>query len=243
MPRDIIRVAVGDPTHLSSSIWRYWNERDEIYAANIGGRSTAKLSLHSSGIWRLALLKQPTRSLGLDADPRVLHRWTRPAEFKHGWTQCSDLIIPIVDIKHRFGEVDLAAHQKRITWITPPPPANKVTLTLLLVTSPTMHPSEVMRSTDAVIGSPLRLESGPTAWLVARQEQMRDDEHEYIDSFVQDMKINYNAAPAAPMFASLMMVDQDRMYPVLFEVALGWEHVLRERAAPPGAPLMLGALA
>jgi hypothetical protein len=54
---------------------------------------------------------------------------------------------------------------------------------------------------------------------------MRDDEHEYIDSFVQDMKINYDAAPTAPMFASLMMVGQERRYPVLTEVALGWEHV------------------
>ena len=225
MPSDVIRVAVGDPTHLSSSIWRYWNERDEIYGANIGGRSMAKLSLHSSGIWRLAFLKEPIRPLGLDADPRVLYRWTRPAEFKHGWTQCLDLIIPIANIKHRFSVVDLAAHQKQITWIAQPPPANKVTFTLLLASSPTMHPSEVMRSTDAVIGSPLRLESGPTAWLVARQEHMRDDEHEYIESFVQDMKINYDSAPTGPMFASLMMVGQDRMYPVLTEVALGWEHV------------------
>jgi hypothetical protein len=72
---------------------------------------------------------------------------------------------PIVDIKHRFGEVDLAAYQKQITWITPPPPAIKVTFTLLLATSPTMHPSEVMRSTDAVIGRRFVWNQGrPPGW-------------------------------------------------------------------------------
>jgi hypothetical protein len=52
------RVGVGTPSAVQASIWRFWNEAEELYVVGRESRMALKLSLHSSGISRLAYISE-----------------------------------------------------------------------------------------------------------------------------------------------------------------------------------------
>ena len=48
-----IRFAVGYPDGLTSNSWRFWTEKSGIYIACRDNFRAAKVSLHTSGRWRM----------------------------------------------------------------------------------------------------------------------------------------------------------------------------------------------
>ena len=75
---------------MRSAVWRLWVEGSEIYLAGRTAVAVYKLSLHSSGKWRLAWTKELKEQ---ESEDRVLMRWERPAA-SNGWVQGPSVAIP-----------------------------------------------------------------------------------------------------------------------------------------------------
>lgn len=116
-----VYVAVGRPDALGSPVWKFWVHRDEMYATARETGKFYKLSLHSSGIYRLAYIsngERAAREANLDTDPRLLARWSKPPSFKPGWTQCFDLLLPATTVQHRFSlDSTQEAPKGAIRWL------------------------------------------------------------------------------------------------------------------------------
>ena len=79
-----VRFAVGNPSGLSSDSWKVWTTRQgDIYLACRDINRDCKISLHASGAWRLAYLKEAFEQGDVipDGADRVIERWERPS----GW--------------------------------------------------------------------------------------------------------------------------------------------------------------
>jgi hypothetical protein len=99
--KNTIRFAVGSPDEYRSAIWRLWVQGNDVYLAARVLTGFIKISLHRSGIWRLAWTDQSgIRTQG--SSDRVEARWQRPQEFRQGWTQGPAVIVPNSGIQRPF---------------------------------------------------------------------------------------------------------------------------------------------
>jgi len=51
--KNAVRFAVGAECDKSADIWRFWTQGDEVYFGCRNALSITKISLHSSGVWKL----------------------------------------------------------------------------------------------------------------------------------------------------------------------------------------------
>lgn len=221
-----LRVAIGTPEALQSSIWRFWTQKNEVYIAARELARLLKLSLHSSGIWRLAYVSvnKINDQLIEDNDPRVMSRWKKPNEFKPGWTQCLDVIIPTVSLRKHFSLDKVDNPKGNIHWIAKLSNGYKQQITLLFADSSSRCLEEVTQDGDQVLGR-FDLEDGRVAWIITRQSKMTEVEQEYVEKYAADMKINYESDPGDHVFAAMMLIDRDQKYPIISNFSLGWENV------------------
>lgn len=220
-----IRVAVGTAEALESSIWRFWVHQSEIYVAARELVRFLKLSIHSSGTWRLAYVSESDINdpLNRDDDPRVVMRWTRPSAFRPGWTQCAEILIPAIPVEDRFSLHPDLQPRDPVTWLPGSSTGHKRHLTLVLAADDSLQIEDVLKSGDQVLGS-LKLENGQVAWVVSREVAMTPEERGYVEFMAADMKINYDAAPD-DVSAGLMMVEENQPHPVITNIPLSWANV------------------
>jgi len=121
-PRDGFRLAVGS-LNRRSSIWRAWAAGNEVYITVMGLNKTQKLSLHKSGIWRIAYLEGVAERLDatgkpeFNHDPRVIDRWEAP-EGAAGWMHAFTVWVPHGHMTPLLDEVDNP--KKPIIWLPEP---------------------------------------------------------------------------------------------------------------------------
>lgn len=230
--KNIFRVAVGEPDAMNSSIWRFWTYNNEIYVAAREAARILKLSLHSSGFldgesatWRLAYV--PVSEINdplINDDDRVIARWKKPKEFKQGWTQCLDIIVPEAQIKRHFSMDKKDKPKGSLFWLRELPRGHKWQITLLSADSSSRNVNEVIQDGDQKLGQ-FALEDGRVAWILSRLTEMSKVEREHVEALASDMKINYESDPGHGVFAAMMIIDKDRNYPIITNFSLGWENV------------------
>lgn len=199
-------------------------------ARHLGG--LIKLSMHRSGIWRLAW----SHESGLKAqssEDRVEERWSRPPEFRPGWTQGPSVIAPHsgIDRPFRHNKQD---NLDKVLWIPTPTPENKHHFTVLFASpsAPTESWAEVVRPSDRKVGI-LELRNGGQVVLCQREVAMVDKERSFILQFVKNMRINYDAKIPEVTGASVFSAGTDDAgNPYLLDIALGWENVFGRAGSP-----------
>jgi hypothetical protein len=129
-----VRFAVGAPDGPQSAVWLVFTRRgkSDVYVANrhIGG--SLKVSLHQSGLWRLAYTQEYAATLkapGTGTDDRVQEQWTRPAEQRPGWTHAMSIIVPVADLWEPEPRLDLPPG---IKWRHAPAPGMESHFALML---------------------------------------------------------------------------------------------------------------
>ena len=119
-----LRFAVGSPQVLYSSAWTVWTWRNDLYAAAVQARGAFKLSVHESGVTRLAL-PQPTPELAalkLDQDPRVLDRWRIDRVGAAELTHCLNIAVPSMYVPGRWtADAWPRSRVAKVTWLTQAP--------------------------------------------------------------------------------------------------------------------------
>ena len=81
MANKVFRFALGSPATPYSGVWRAWTHEDEVHLAVRAGDADVALTVYPTGRWRITV-------------GAVVSRWTRPKEFRPGWSRGPDLVIP-----------------------------------------------------------------------------------------------------------------------------------------------------
>ncbi len=93
-------------------LWRVWVHGDEIYLAPRGMAQLVNLSLHSSGIWRWAWVKDSVLDEELEGD-RAHERWLKPGPFIPGWIVGPSVMFLVGGRSDRNHEESLLARPSR----------------------------------------------------------------------------------------------------------------------------------
>jgi hypothetical protein len=56
-----VRFAVGDPQGLTSNSWKVWKQHSDIYIACRDNAQDIKISLHTSGRWRVGFTEKAAK--------------------------------------------------------------------------------------------------------------------------------------------------------------------------------------
>jgi hypothetical protein len=219
-----IRFGVGSEEELRSSLWRVWGDKQGAYLSTRVMTSLFKVSLHQSGVWRMAY----TRESGILAEAstdRVERRWQRPAEFTPGWTQGPSIIVPSTPLQRGF-PANLEA--KGTKWYQPPAGGRKLVFTVLLSARgvPPEDWRRVTRQGDEEVGR-VSLPYGETVWLAARYAAIERDEETEANRLLRDIRIHVAHSDTIDGASVQVVNDPPGGQPNILDVALGYENIER----------------
>ncbi len=216
-------MGVGAPDAVHSSVWRFWAHGDDVYVAAREGVRFAKFSLHKSGKWRFAFVAESQVSMVGAGNDRVVARWTRPAEFRKGWTQCLDVNVPAFEVRRRFSAESLRENGT-IDWLPPPQHDHGWQLTVLQSApgASSYAATHGLNLPGDRVFAPLPLMSGGSVWMVARDYAMDRSERAYMQS--RDVRISATSPNPSARFAAVIEYGGD-LHPVVTNYALGWDRV------------------
>lgn len=129
-----LRFALGIADGARSNVWTVFGSKnsDDVY---VGARDTlgiAKLSLHQSGKWRRALIKNVAlETLPPDVD-RVINRWEVPEPFADGWLHAVTITIPSSSIQRKPKPLKNLKRGGSINFYEPDPGSHHVRFDVLI---------------------------------------------------------------------------------------------------------------
>jgi hypothetical protein len=166
---DKARFAVGRPGESYSGSWAFWGHKNEFY---IGARSilgSTKISLHSSGICRLALTEQHVKLLiaqGLPLPPdRAFVKWRRSPTPPEGASFVVVLVFPTDYL--RLAEPE-ATYKKPMVFLEPAGAGKALEVGFFY----SRESAASLEPKFLAIGKPLfytDLDNGDVVWMVVRE--------------------------------------------------------------------------
>jgi len=127
-----VRFAVGAPDGPRGAVWRLWIKQSGVYLGVRNVTGEIKVSLHTSGKWRLAFTEQHQNSahslIPPDVD-RAHEKWERPAEFAPGWVRAFLISVPASELGT---PATPQPKPNEIIWVAPPPEGYATHFTVLL---------------------------------------------------------------------------------------------------------------
>lgn len=118
MANKVFRFAIGSAAEPRSGLWRAWTHEDEVHLGVHASTAEVHLTMYPTGRWRI--------TIGSDVS-----KWTRPKEFRSGWTRGPDLLIPYTPAPVHLQQPDPLVHEA-VTWLPAPAPGSVARISLLL---------------------------------------------------------------------------------------------------------------
>lgn len=114
-----LRFAVGDPGGLRSASWKVQGSKTsrDLYVGSRSEMNELKLSLHKSGVWRLAYTKEWWEKEGLTGN-RLLAGFEPPPFMAGNWRRAVSVVIPTANLKDASLRPAEPANAK-ISWWAP----------------------------------------------------------------------------------------------------------------------------
>jgi hypothetical protein len=227
------RFAVGSPETVESWIWRLWIHRDEVYLGARDALRAFKVSLHQSGIWRIAFVADLERS---DKSDRVITKWKRPGEFAPGWTPSVGVLISSVLPVRPFKTPRIT--DNRVTWFDRPVAGNKLLFKILFSKGAFTTDDARKITTDRDrLAACLVKQNGEKVWLVVRDEQLAPIEEQKVRDVMLKTKIHLKPGSEEDSVASsraLLVVSEERPgvsnQPTILDISLGKENLAWDTA-------------
>ncbi|MEO8634488.1 MAG: hypothetical protein ABI587_04325 [Gemmatimonadales bacterium] len=120
MATKVFRFALGTAAAPYSGLWRAWTHEDELHLAVRAATDEVALTVYPTGRWRITV-------------GTAVSRWTRPKEFRPGWSRGPDLVIPYTVTPVQMPASD-AHPTEPITWLPPSAPGFQARFSLLVAT-------------------------------------------------------------------------------------------------------------
>ncbi len=191
MANKVFRFALGTPATACSGLWRVWTHEDEVHLAVHGPVEEVGLTMYPTGRWRITV-------------GDAVSRWTRPKDFRPGWSRGPDLIIPAMGSPVHLPEGDPHAAEP-VAWLPPAAPGFHARISLLVATPSAeashWRPLEAP-GTQSLATLPLR--KAGTLHIV------RIDEQAHSDSAESRAPVGGSAAPAPPASRLRVIVSADQ---------------------------------
>lgn len=227
--KDTIRFAVGASENPQSWIWRLWVHGDDVYLGSKNALQAFKVSLHKSGIWRIAFVKELKRE---DEDiDRVIVKWKRPEEFVPGWTPSVAVLVSSIKPSRPFKKVTM--EDERIVWL-PVSVDGKRALFKILISNPEMTESDLKKILipgDRLIGI-LTKKNGERVWLIFREDDLSMIEIAKIRDVMDKTKIHLKAGSSEDSLhdsRALLVISEDvptvTTQPTILDISLGKENL------------------
>jgi len=229
--KNVFRFAVGTPEYIQSSVWRFFVQGNEVYLGVREYLHAIKVSLHSSGIWRIAFVEKIEKP-DVRTD-RVIVKWQRPAEFINGWTGSVAILISSIEPNRSFSN-QTEFDDKHIKFFKPPSTGNKY-LFKVLFSSPEISDDEwkkIILPNDQ-LACQLKKRNGEKVWLLLREENLTINEEEIIRDTMKKIKINLKPgidinSITSPTRAILIDSEDEpdiTKQPTLIDIPLGKENI------------------
>jgi hypothetical protein len=184
---NIIRFAVGSPKNIQSWVWRMWVQGDDVYLGARDALQAFKVSLHKSGVWRIAFVKELERED--QVSDRVIIKWKTPGEFAPGWTPSIAVLISSIRPEKSFDADKIDDPQ--IRWFSTPKQNNKLIFKVLF-SKPNLSEQDFRKVTisdDRLVARMVKANK-EIVWLVVREEPLTSIELEKIKDVMQKTKIH-----------------------------------------------------
>jgi hypothetical protein len=227
--KNTIRFAVGTPDNSQSWIWRLWVQGDEVYFGAKNAFQAFKVSLHKSGIWRIAFVKELKRED--EVNDRVIIKWNKPEEFAPGWTPSVAVVVSSIKPERPFSKIKI--EDKRILWV-PEPENGKRLVFKLLFSTPEMSDIDLKRvliSGDKLIGKLVK-NNGEKVWLVLREDNLSLIEITKIKDVMRKTKIHLKPDSSEDSIhdsRAILVVSEDvptvATQPTILDISLGKENI------------------
>ena len=113
-----LHFAVGSPSGLRSSEWVVAASGGDVYITGAGLGNTLKVSLHESGQWQSAFVREffDKKPDWLEAQTRAMSRWVRPRPLGANVTLAFRLLVPVSELDHW----ENAQSSSDVRWVAPP---------------------------------------------------------------------------------------------------------------------------
>lgn len=226
---NILRFAVGQAEDSQSWIWRMWVHRDDVYLGARNALIAFKVSLHRSGIWRIAFVKELERED--DKSDRVMVKWHKPGEFAPGWTPSIAVLVSSIYAKRPFKKMVVEDH--RIKWFSTPKQGNKLIFKVLFSKAGFSY-DEFNRITvpgDQLVGKLLK-SNGEIVWVVVREAHLTPLEIGKIEDVMKKTKIHLKPGSSEDSVIdsrALLVVSEDvpdiSTQPTILDIPLGKENL------------------
>ena len=226
--KNVFRFAVGTPENPQSWIWRFWTQGDEVYFGARDALNAFKVSLHKSGIWRIAFVEQLSRSDAI-AD-RVILRWNKPTEYPTGWFQSVGILVSSIVPECSFKKSVI--QDRRIEWFSPPSNGNKLVFKVLFSNPNLLKDAwrAIALPTDRLVHSYIKT-NGEGVWVLLREDGLTEIEILKIRDVMKKMKIHIKPGTKKDYMYSraLLVVSEDKptatTQPTILDIALGEENL------------------
>jgi len=223
------RFAVGTAQSVESSIWRMWVNGNDVYLGAREALRAFKVSLHQSGIWRIAWVADLNRPDS--ASDRVIVRWNRPSEFAPGWTPSVGILLSSIQPARPFATRKI--DDSRLTWFEPPASGRRLLFKVLF--SPSGFTENDLRRVSLKqdrLAACLEKKDGERVWLVAREDDLSDFERHQVRDAMSKTRIHLKPGASGDGVRGsriLLVVSDDRpglgAQPTIFDISLGMENV------------------
>lgn len=130
-PGGSIRWAIGSRDGARSQSWSIFGNPNhaDVYIGPRTQTGMIKLSLHKSGIWRMAWTEEGAVAIGLaEGEDRVLSRWDRTPELAPGWRHAVSVHMSRASLVTNLDEPRLG----KVAFFPPPDEGDMVRFMLLL---------------------------------------------------------------------------------------------------------------
>ena len=220
-----IRFAVGRSEDLRSSVWRLWPNKNELYLAARSIAGLSKISFHSSGICRYAVVSKEPRP--------PLDSWRRPGPSEPGVTPLFDLVFPPSPVANAFQ--DTLPEGNKPTLLLVPPPDDAKLIVRILLTDPSFTKERIQalaRGKPVAIHGSVQMLS-ETAWLVSYLDALAPSEREFVSNLIKTTKIHMSPGSSADEFGFAGMHSIEKTNPrTLVDLQLGPDNLDIPQASP-----------
>jgi hypothetical protein len=228
----MIRFAVGSPEEPYSAVWNLVTNGNDVYLFGRQMGRYLKISLHASGVWRLAWTAESQTET--ETSDRLIHRWRRPPQFRPGWARGPSVVVPWTPIGRHFPAVD-APKGKPVHWMPAPAPWHKVVFAVLFAASDIPEPAweSIREPGDRSLGR-LFLRDGESVYVAVHRAPLEPSEKAEAKKLAGELRIHLTpeASPENIQGASAMLFfySKEDGSPTIMNASLGPGNLVQPRA-------------
>ncbi len=228
--KKIVRyIAIGTPEVPSSHVWRFWMHKDEFYFGAKSMLGVFKTSLHKSGIWRIAFVKELERKEDFSND-RVIQEWHRPDADEFGLTPSVAILISSIHSTRPFDKKKI--DDSRIEWFSTPTLDRKLNLKVVF-SNPGISEENFKKLLPLNVKPVCHFDktNGERIWLILIESDLTEVEKQKILDVMLKTRIHFvpGADTSSVDSRALLLVSEivptSETQPTILDIELGQENL------------------